>query len=339
MARIARKTLTYSRSYSSGNWVAGSRSREPRWASSVGMAIPQCEWLTCHVSSTNNPIWVPSCPRRAPRMSPYPPDALRRYTAHALASLDVPEPDAALVADSLVEAELEGQATHGLLRLPFLLDRLRAGLINPRPSFRVIGDRAAAALLDADNGLGPVAGMRATELAVSRAAAAGAGIVAVRVHERAAGHVPAGRQHAVPGHQPDRGGLPDDRRPGDRGHGDEPGGAGPHPQGGAGARADPGGLGGGRGGPADDRPGGGDGRPAAPARRREGVRPGAAGGGAERRPGRRGGGARVAADVRRLGGRAPGDRRHAERARRLSEGVALPAQLVADLRERVGSEP
>jgi len=49
--------------------------------------------------------------------------------------------------------------------------------------------------------------------------------------------------------------------------------------------------------------------------------------------------ARVAADVRRLGGRAPGDRRHAERARRLSEGVALPAQLVADLRERVGSEP
>src|SRR5215469_7175773 len=138
------------------------------------MVTPKCEWPRCHVSSTNDPIVVPSCPGRGPRMSRFTPDALQRFTTRALVTLDVPEPDAALVAESLVEAELEGQASHGLLRLPFLLDRLRAGLINPRPALRVVGDRAAAVLLDADNALGPVAGMRAAELAVERARGAGA---------------------------------------------------------------------------------------------------------------------------------------------------------------------
>src|SRR5215469_6133256 len=83
------------------------------------MVTQQCEWLRCHMSSTNDPIVVPSCPGRGPQMSLFTPDALRRFTTRALVALDVPEPDAALVADSLVEAELEGQPSHGLLRLPF----------------------------------------------------------------------------------------------------------------------------------------------------------------------------------------------------------------------------
>jgi LDH2 family malate/lactate/ureidoglycolate dehydrogenase len=40
---------------------------------------------------------------------------------------------------------------------------------------------------------------------------------------------------------------------------------------------------------------------------------------------------RIVADLRQLGGRAPGDRRHAERARRLSEGIDLPDSLVAEI--------
>jgi (2R)-3-sulfolactate dehydrogenase (NADP+) len=113
-------------------------------------------------------------------MSRFPPEALRSLAVRTLAARGVPEAGAAVVAESLVEAELEGQPSHGLLRLPFLLDRLAAGLINPRPEMRVLGDRPAAAVLDADNGLGPVAGVRAVELAVERARAAGIGLVAVR---------------------------------------------------------------------------------------------------------------------------------------------------------------
>lgn len=106
--------------------------------------------------------------------------SLRQLAADALSARDVPSADAVLVADSLVDAELEGQASHGFIRLPFVLDRLRVGLINPRPSMRLTRGRAAVAVLDADNCLGPVAGMRAVEAATEQALAVGAGVVAVR---------------------------------------------------------------------------------------------------------------------------------------------------------------
>jgi L-2-hydroxycarboxylate dehydrogenase (NAD+) len=107
-------------------------------------------------------------------------EQLIRFVVAALGRYGVPREDARTVADSLLEAELGGQATHGLLRLPFLLGRLRAGLINPRPRMRVRRPRPALALLDADNALGPVAGVRAVRLAVERARRYGTGVVAVR---------------------------------------------------------------------------------------------------------------------------------------------------------------
>jgi (2R)-3-sulfolactate dehydrogenase (NADP+) len=97
-----------------------------------------------------------------------------------LVALRVPRADAEIVADSLVEAELEDHGSHGLLRLPAMVERLQAGQINPEPAMRVLAGRPATALLDADNGLGPLAGVRAVELAADRARAAGAGVVAVR---------------------------------------------------------------------------------------------------------------------------------------------------------------
>jgi LDH2 family malate/lactate/ureidoglycolate dehydrogenase len=41
---------------------------------------------------------------------------------------------------------------------------------------------------------------------------------------------------------------------------------------------------------------------------------------------------RLASDIRAVGGRLPGDRRHAERARRLDEGIELADDLIAELR-------
>jgi LDH2 family malate/lactate/ureidoglycolate dehydrogenase len=105
---------------------------------------------------------------------------LERLGSRALFACGVPDADAALVAASLVDAELDGQAAHGLSRLPFLLDRLDQGLINPQPRFEVVGARMAATTLDADNGLGPVAGARACDLATEGARTAGVGLVAVR---------------------------------------------------------------------------------------------------------------------------------------------------------------
>src|SRR5262249_8682318 len=55
------------------------------------------------------------------------------FARRLLLAHGVPEPDAATVAACLVGADLRGVDTHGLCRLPGYLDRLRRGLINPRP--------------------------------------------------------------------------------------------------------------------------------------------------------------------------------------------------------------
>src|SRR4051794_5272731 len=49
-----------------------------------------------------------------------------------LTSLDVPRADAELVADSLVQADLWGHSSHGLLRLPWYAARLRSGAMTAR---------------------------------------------------------------------------------------------------------------------------------------------------------------------------------------------------------------
>jgi LDH2 family malate/lactate/ureidoglycolate dehydrogenase len=102
----------------------------------------------------------------------------------------IPGPDAATVADCLVEANLMGLDTHGVIRLKFYLDRVKAGGNNPRPQIRTVKETAFTALLDADNALGPVGGTKAMELAIAKAKASGIGLVLIRRgnHYGPAGH-------------------------------------------------------------------------------------------------------------------------------------------------------
>src|SRR5207302_8791850 len=93
-------------------------------------------------------------------------ERLGAYGRAALVRLGVPEDGARAVADSLVEAELEGQPSLGMQRLPALMARLRDGLIDPDPPFVVSGERDAVAALDAGHAFGSVAGLSAVELAV-----------------------------------------------------------------------------------------------------------------------------------------------------------------------------
>ena len=102
------------------------------------------------------------------------------FATRSLERQGVPSADARAVALCLVQADLEGQTSHGLIRLPFLLRRLATGLINPVPELRLLQDRPSASLLDGDNALGPVVGLRATAIATEKARATGCGVVAVR---------------------------------------------------------------------------------------------------------------------------------------------------------------
>jgi LDH2 family malate/lactate/ureidoglycolate dehydrogenase len=108
------------------------------------------------------------------------PAALREFGARVLASLGVPDEDGALVADSLVQADLWGHQSHGVLRLPWYVDRLRAGAMTARTEPAVLSDTGPLVLLDGRDGIGQVLTEHARRLAVERARSHGVGVVGVR---------------------------------------------------------------------------------------------------------------------------------------------------------------
>jgi LDH2 family malate/lactate/ureidoglycolate dehydrogenase len=108
------------------------------------------------------------------------PDRLIDWASRVLQACGVLEDHAHGTAQALVEADLQGVASHGCMLLPMYVERLRAGSVKARPTFRVVDDRPALLVLDADHGLGQVSSTRAVALAVERARLHGVAVVAVR---------------------------------------------------------------------------------------------------------------------------------------------------------------
>lgn len=97
-----------------------------------------------------------------------------------LIAAGLPRPDAAIVADCLVRADLRGVDTHGLQYLPHYLKRLRAGLINARPSLVVDRATPVAGSLDGQNAFGFVVATYAMKEAMTMAETYGIGMVSAR---------------------------------------------------------------------------------------------------------------------------------------------------------------
>jgi LDH2 family malate/lactate/ureidoglycolate dehydrogenase len=97
-----------------------------------------------------------------------------------LGKLDVPQEHAALTSRILLEADLRGVASHGMAHLvDFYVRRMQREKINPQPQLKLDSDQPSAATLDADNGLGFVAGHHAMSLAIDKAQTTGIGWVSV----------------------------------------------------------------------------------------------------------------------------------------------------------------
>ena len=108
-------------------------------------------------------------------------DGLIEFATAVYKSVGLPAADARLVADTLVQADLWGHQSHGLLRLGWYLDRIRNGVMKPvtRPEFVV--DSGAIAVIDGHDGVGHVLTVLAAREAVKRAKAHGIGAVGVRM--------------------------------------------------------------------------------------------------------------------------------------------------------------
>lgn len=113
----------------------------------------------------------------ATRLSPL---RLIDFATKVYASAGMPEVDARIVADTLVQADLWGHQSHGVLRLPWYLARLEAGVCAPvaKPAFAV--DAKAVAVIDGGDAMGQVLNVFAMREAVRRARDFGIAAVALR---------------------------------------------------------------------------------------------------------------------------------------------------------------
>ena len=118
------------------------------------------------------------------------PDRLTALTSAILVSAGVPEADAQIVADSLVDADLRGIHSHGVSRLGIYVERLRMGGNRPAGEPELVSEAPSLALLDANDLLAQVASARAVDLAAQKAKITGCGAVGVRgaSHFGAAGY-------------------------------------------------------------------------------------------------------------------------------------------------------
>ena len=108
------------------------------------------------------------------------PEKLKAFTIAVSKKYGLDDVDANVFASNLIDANLTGVDTHGLTRLAIYLKRIKLGLINPNPKMTFEQKFPIAAVLNADNGLGQIAGDKAISKAIEMARVYGIGAVGVK---------------------------------------------------------------------------------------------------------------------------------------------------------------
>jgi L-2-hydroxycarboxylate dehydrogenase (NAD+) len=106
--------------------------------------------------------------------------SLKGFVREVFTALGVRGGDAEVVADVLVAADLMGISSHGVQRVERYVAGIERGAVNVNAEMRLVVDASTVLVLDADNGLGQVAALRAMQYAIARARELGVGVVLVR---------------------------------------------------------------------------------------------------------------------------------------------------------------
>lgn len=108
-------------------------------------------------------------------------NVLNEFCINVLIKAGFAAKDAEIISDTLMFAELRNVTSHGIVRLPTYIERMEKGIINLNASMKFTNNHAAAVtVLDADNGMGQIAGYNAMKQAISIAKIYGIGMAAVK---------------------------------------------------------------------------------------------------------------------------------------------------------------
>jgi len=109
----------------------------------------------------------------------FPAEKLRTWTEQVFQKIGVSRDDAALLTDSLIEANLRGVDTHGITRmLCTYVKRMQVGVVNPKTDLKVLREYPSTALIDCRNSIGQVASSVAMRMTIEKARTTGVAFVA-----------------------------------------------------------------------------------------------------------------------------------------------------------------
>lgn len=106
-------------------------------------------------------------------------ESLKNFVKEIFLKIGCSQKDAELVANVLLEAELRGINSHGVIRIKDYIRLWGCGRINSKPNIEIKYQTPGTAVIDADKSLGMVAAHKAMNLAIEKAKVCGTGWVSV----------------------------------------------------------------------------------------------------------------------------------------------------------------
>ncbi len=108
-------------------------------------------------------------------------DLITNFVVDAFKGYGIPEEDAKICADILLESDKRGIESHGVNRFkPIYLDRIKDGIQNPVTNFEIVKETPTTAVVDGHDGMGQVIGYKSMKMAIEKAKEYGMGMVVVR---------------------------------------------------------------------------------------------------------------------------------------------------------------
>ncbi|KAG6246831.1 hypothetical protein E4U23_004293 [Claviceps purpurea] len=109
-----------------------------------------------------------------------PPSEAHRLVVDILSANGVPADNADIVAKCLIAADLRGVDTHGILRIPSYVERIRQGVLDPAAQPQLTHVTPVVAQVDGRNGFGFLAAHLAMDAAINAAQLYGIGMATVK---------------------------------------------------------------------------------------------------------------------------------------------------------------
>jgi L-2-hydroxycarboxylate dehydrogenase (NAD+) len=92
------------------------------------------------------------------------------FVTDAFIGYGIPEEDAKICTDVLLESDRWGIESHGVNRFkPIYLDRIKAGIQKPVTNFEIIKETPTTAVVDGHDGMGQVIGTKSMNMAIEKA--------------------------------------------------------------------------------------------------------------------------------------------------------------------------